>query len=254
GKITPPTNLVKKVFFQTEGNPLFIVEMVRLMGEEGLLQEEALLDAENWSIRLPEGVREVIGRRLDRLSERTNEMLTTAAAVGRDFRLGVLSELSDETSDDQLMDAIEEAIDSKIIEELPDAVGSYRFTHALIRETLTSELSLTRRVGLHARIAKTLEDLYGDGIDQRAAELAYHYSEAESVLGTEKLIHYSVIAGEMALEANDPLAASVHFGQAAKAISEHSPDRIVARVERGVGLAGLATARQLPEFQASGGG
>ena len=78
-------------------------------------------------------------------------------------------------------------------------MGRYQFTHALIQETLTDELSLTRRVRLHARIAETLETLYGAEVEAHAAELAYHFAQAEAVTGTEKLVHYSLLAGDRAV-------------------------------------------------------
>ncbi|MCH7735651.1 MAG: protein kinase, partial [Chloroflexi bacterium] len=249
--IQPPPELSATVHRHTEGNPLFVTEVVRELVQSGDIAKKRGSDDSSWSVRIPEGVREVIGRRLDRLSERANEMLTTAAVVGRDFRMDILSELSEDTSEGQLLDVLDEALDSKIIEELADAVGHYQFTHALMQETLTGELSITRRVRLHARIAEALEGIYGDEVDQHAPELAYHYSEAEAVLGTEKLVHFSIIAGEDALAANAPLAAITHFERAERTISDHSPDSVVARVERGVGIAGLAAARINTEYQAA---
>ena len=83
--------------------------------------------------------------------------------------------------------------------ELPRAVGRYQFTHALIQETLLEELSLTRRVRLHARIAEALEKLYEGKESARSAELAHHFVQAQEVLGTEKMLKYSVMAGERAL-------------------------------------------------------
>ena len=248
--VQPPAGLTATVHRHTEGNPLFVTEVVRELVQSGELSKDRGSGESVWSIRIPEGVREVIGRRLDRLSERANEMLTIAAVVGRDFSLDALKELVEDTSEGQLLDVLDEALDSRIIEELSDAVGHYQFTHALMQETLTSELSLTRRVRLHARIADALERIYGDSVDSFAAELAYHYSEAEAVLGTEKLLHYSLIAGEQALEANAPQAAVPHFARAAGTLSQDSPEIDAARVERGVGLSGLATAIQPSEYQA----
>jgi len=83
--ITPPTALVDAVFTQTEGNPFFVTETVRLLIQEGDISAGRAKGGgtTSWEIRIPEGVREVIGRRLDRLSERCNELLTISAVIGR---------------------------------------------------------------------------------------------------------------------------------------------------------------------------
>ena len=81
---------------------------------------------------------------------------------------------------------------------MPDCPAQIPSTHALIRETLTEELSTTRRVRLHARIAETLEQLYSGNVEAHAAELAHHFAEAEAVLGSEKLVGYALLAGERA--------------------------------------------------------
>ncbi len=157
--IVPPPTLVSAVHTQTEGNPLFVTEVVRLLVQEGELTQEHVRDRDSWEIRVPEGVREVIGRRLNRLSERCNETLTVAAVVGREFTLQQLDRLIDDMTQDMVLDVLEEALTARLIEELPSAMGQYQFTHALMQETLINELSLTRRVQLHARIAETLESL-----------------------------------------------------------------------------------------------
>ena len=152
-------------------------------------------------MRIPEGVREVIGRRLNRLSARCNETLTIASVFGREFEFRQLSRLVADASQDRLLEVLEEALSARVIEELPHAVGRYQFTHALLQQTLYEEPSTTRRVQLHAPIAEALEALYGVDADAHATELAYHYAEAEAVTGTEKLAHYSKAAGEQALAA-----------------------------------------------------
>ena len=120
----------------------------------------------------------------------------------------------DPISEGQLLDVLDEALDAKIIEELTDEVGHYQFTHALMQETLTGELSLTRRVRIHARIAEAQERLYGDEAVEHAAELAYHYGEAEAVLGAEKYVRYAVAAGEKALANHAPSDARPYFTRA----------------------------------------
>ena len=127
-------------------------------------------------------------------------------------------------------------------------MGRYQFTHALIQETLVGELSLTRRVRLHAQIAQTLEKLYGDEAEAHAAELAKLFAQAEAVLGSDKLVRYSLAAGEDALDASSPELASDHFKLAEVHISDLS-DESKARLQRGIGLAALGTARAPADYQ-----
>ncbi|MDP6823551.1 MAG: protein kinase [Dehalococcoidia bacterium] len=140
--IQPPPELSTTVYRHTEGNPLFVTEVVRELVQSGDLAANRASGDSTWSVRIPEGVREVIGRRLDRLSERANETLTMAAVVGRDFTLDVLKELVEDTTESQLLDVLDEALGTRLIEELSDSVGHYQFTHALMQETLSGELSL----------------------------------------------------------------------------------------------------------------
>ena len=215
--VAPPTGLVETVHTQTEGNPLFVTEVVRLLVQEGMMAQdlsagsERTDERESWTVRIPEGVREVIGRRLNRLSERCNKTLTMASIIGREFTLEHLRPLVEDLTEGRLLEVVEEALASRVIEELPQSVGRYQFTHALIQETLSSELSTTRKVRLHARIAEGLEELYGDSAESHAAELAHHFAEAEATLGVEKLVRYSLMAGDRALASHAHEDALNHF-------------------------------------------
>ena len=177
-------------------------------------RKETPCSSPRWTGSIPEGVREVIGRRLNRLSQRCNEALTIASVVGREFELRQLDPLVEDISEDRLLEVLEEALSARVIEELPQAVGRYQFTHALIQETLAEELTLTRRVRLHARIAETLEELYGDDAEAHAAELAHHFAAAETLTGTEKLVGYSLLAGQRALSFYAYEEALSHFQRA----------------------------------------
>ncbi|PKB64098.1 MAG: hypothetical protein BZY80_04180 [SAR202 cluster bacterium Io17-Chloro-G2] len=246
--------LVESVYSQTEGNPLFVTEVVRLLVQEGVVgasrsdrDAPAGADSESWNVRIPEGVREVIGRRLNRLSQRCNETLTVASILGREFTLDQLKPLSEDTSEDRLFEVLEEALAARVIEELPQSVGRYQFTHALIQETLAGELSLTRKVRLHARIAESLEELYGEDAEAHAAELVHHFAEAEAVVGTEKLVQYSLLAGERAVTVRAYEEASGHFrrGLTAKGValtgSEPAEDEAAAGLLSGLGRALVGT-------------
>jgi len=238
--VAPPPGMVEAVYLQTEGNPLFVTEIVRLLVQERELSPENASQRDSWSVRIPEGVREVIGRRLDRLSERCNETLTIASVVGREFTLAQLRPLIEDITEDRLLEVLEEALASRVIEELPQSVGRYQFTHALIQETLAQELSTTRKVRLHARIAESLEELYGVDAEAHAAELASHFAEAQTALGTEKLVRYSLAAGESALATYAHEEALVHF-QIGLASKEGRPmDAETAALYFGLGVAQTA--------------
>jgi tetratricopeptide (TPR) repeat protein len=262
----PPEGLVDAVFTQTEGNPLFVTEVVRLLVQEGELRPDKRATGDRrtttWMVRIPEGVKEVIGRRLDRLSERCNETLTIAAVIGRQFSLQqLLAVLNDpaapaeeRTSESRLLDVLEEALAARVAEELPDAVGRYQFSHALIQETLLGELSITRRVRLHARIAEALENLHGEAAPQRAAELAAHYASAEAVLGNEKLVLYSRLAGEQSLAACALEEALDHFQRGLAALKDDpmSPRKAALLAGRGAAQVALVnTAEALADLKAA---
>ena len=253
-----PRGLVEAVHSQTEGNPLFVTEVVRLLVQEGELSAEKARETDSWTIRIPEGVREVIGRRLNRLSQRCNDTLVIASVIGREFTLGQLTPLAEDMSEDRLLEVLEEALAARVIEELPQTVGRYQFTHALIQETLAEELSTTRRVRLHARIAEALEELYGADAEAHAAELAHHFAQAATATGQEKLVHYSLLAGERALSGLASEEALAHFerGLVSRGItltgSQPAPDEAAAALLFGLGRARLATVERhrLPEAMA----
>ena len=119
-------------------------------------------------------------------------------------------------------------------------MGRYQFTHALIQETLAEELTLTRRVRLHARIAEMLEELYGDNAEAHATELAHHFAEAEAVLDTEKLVRYSLMAGQRALATYAWEEALDHFQRARDSKGEQPMDTETADLLFGIGRAQAA--------------
>src|SRR5205823_1377697 len=121
---------------QTNGNPFFVREVLRHLEEAGP------------QASIPEGVREVIGRRLSRLGDEANRTLALAAVIGAEFEIDVLARASD-TSMLNVLDALDEAEHANVVASVSGAMGRYRFAHALVRRTLYDELSSTRRVRLH---------------------------------------------------------------------------------------------------------
>ncbi len=192
--VEPKREVLDRIFEETEGNAFFLSEVVNLMAQEGTLTRESVSD-----IRIPDGVREALGRRLNRLSEETNDLLQVAAIIGREFTYDMLTLLGDR-DEDALLKLIEEALEARVIEELPQA-GRYRFTHAQMQETLLEELSTTRRVRLHGRVAEALERRWGEAVArQRPSRLAHHFVEAAmlSPRHAGKGVLYSRLAAEEA--------------------------------------------------------
>jgi DNA-binding SARP family transcriptional activator len=236
----PDLALIEAIDAQTEGNPFFVGEVVRLLREEGALRPDASGTPERWSARIPDGVREVVGRRLERLSSPCSSTLTVASAIGREFGLGQLVLLVDELDEEALLDVLDEALAAHLVEELPGDDGRFEFTHALIQATLAAELSRMRRARLHARLAEALEVRYGAEAGGHAAELAHHFGEARPLLGADSFVRYSALAGESALAARAPEQALVYFERALAAKGTAPTDNEAAEILFGLGRAQLA--------------
>jgi class 3 adenylate cyclase len=194
-RVDPAAEVVRRIHDETEGNPFFVSQVVNLMAEEGTISRDSVTD-----IRLPEGVREALGRRLDRLSEDANELLKVAAIAGREFAYDTLAIVGGK-DDDALLRLIEEGLAARVVEETGRA-GHYRFTHALMQETLLDELSTTRRVRLHGQVGDALERRWAARADENAARLARHFVESATLAESHaaKAIHYCSLAGAAAYE------------------------------------------------------
>jgi DNA-binding winged helix-turn-helix (wHTH) protein len=195
--------LARVVTNNTDGNPFFVVEMLRHLSETGALAE--LRHAHRGikgaaALGLPEGVKEVIGRRLSRLSEACNRTLSLAAVIGREFDIEVLEALGD-LPEGRLLDASDEAVQAQLIAELPGRVGSFTFVHALIRETVYGELTTTRRVRLHRRVGEAIERLTHGRPHPPLADLAHHFVQAASADTADKAIDYATRAGDGSADA-----------------------------------------------------
>jgi hypothetical protein len=195
--------LAETVHRQTEGNPLFVQEVLRYLRESGLVTREDGRwqpgDQTALEMSIPEGLRDVIGKRLSLLSEECNRMLSIAAVIGREFRLEALQQVAS-VSEDDLYAALEETKSAVIVEERT-AVGAavtYRFTHAFFKQTLYEEIIAPRRIRLHQQVGQVLEEVYGRRLEEHAAELAEHFSYYSDPDCLAKAVSYSEMAAERA--------------------------------------------------------
>jgi DNA-binding SARP family transcriptional activator len=195
--VEPSTDVVRALHRATDGNPLFVGEVVRLLTTEEAL--ESITDTESWRRTVPEGVREVIRRRLRHLSDNCRLMLLLAAVVGREFDLAVLERVSDVTGD-QLFELLDEAAEERVVTDLPGQPGRMRFAHALIRDTLYDELTPGRRLQLHRRVGDAVEELYADNLEPHLAELAHHFYESARPAVAEKALSYARRAADRSLK------------------------------------------------------
>jgi len=204
GRPAPPS-LARVVFHETEGNPFFVEEVFQHLKEEGHLFTSDggwRTDLHVDTLNVPEGVRLVIGRRLERLSETARRILTTAAVIGRTFSLALLEQLESGpggVGPDAVFDAIEEAERAHLVTLHSGGRDThYMFGHELIRQTLADALLMPRRQRLHGRIALALETLYAANLAKHVSMLAHHFYQAGTGADVEKTTDYLVQASDQA--------------------------------------------------------
>ncbi|MEP6651126.1 MAG: AAA family ATPase [Lapillicoccus sp.] len=220
------------IYAETEGNPFFVGEVLRHLIETHAVRREGELwvVVEPDRIAVPEGVRDVVGRRLNRLSAAANAVLSVAAVLGRDFAVETLLAVTDVGEDDAL-DALDLAVRARLVEET--SVDRYRFAHALVRTTLYEELSATRRRRVHRRVADVLEKL--TPTDVRA--LAYHCTEAGTDGGDDgRAVRYTIAAAEQSLAARAFADAETGFRVALELLEDGGDQVAAARVAAQCGL------------------
>ena len=184
-------NFVSALHARTEGHPLFLEETLRYMIDARAPQDfDVGSDRAQLLTKIPTGVREVIGKRLNRLSVPAARYLSIAACIGRNFDLHLLAQLEADKSEDELLEALEEALNEHLIEVVPET-QQFRFGHALIRETLYDEMLGLRRSRLHLRIGEMIEQQHGAGDSTLWPQLAYHFSEAGPGAAAGKALDYA---------------------------------------------------------------
>jgi DNA-binding SARP family transcriptional activator len=195
---------------RSAGNPLFARELLRHLRERGGVgvgddPEEALE-----RLGVPEGVRALIERRVERLDEGVRRVLAVAATAGDDVLLRVVEEASGEEGD-AVVDALDAAVEAGLLRE---SAGGYAFTHPLVRATAEAGLSAARRARTHRRVGEALERLRPAPPEVLLPELARHFHEGASDGAADRALEYARLAGEQAMALSAFADAARHFERA----------------------------------------
>ncbi|GAA4258518.1 BTAD domain-containing putative transcriptional regulator [Dactylosporangium darangshiense] len=180
---------------RTGGNPFYLKELLRLLDSEhpdGWGSAQAVAGSE-----VPESVRDVIMRRLSRLPERTGALLQTAAVIGRDVDLHLLQAATEEQVE-QVMADLEPAVAAGVLLEVPQG-WDYRFSHALVRDTVYSGLSRLQRARLHRKVGEALEAFDRPDDPDLLGGLVHHFTMAARLGVAERAVRYATRAAELSM-------------------------------------------------------
>ncbi len=188
--------LINLVFERSQGNPFFAEQIIRYLQEE----KQVVLKDDIWQLSpnqkkkaLPLDVRSVLIARIDRLSQDIKELVQTAAILGREFEVQLLSQIMQSEDLSLKLNEAEKAAVWTSLSEL-----RYLFKHALLRDAAYDMQLVSRRKALHKLSVEALENVYKHDLENHYAELAYHSEQAQL---TEKAKRYLELAGDSAKEA-----------------------------------------------------
>jgi tetratricopeptide (TPR) repeat protein len=208
----PGESMADAVHRATGGNPLFVLELVRLVAAEGRPAA---------SVPIPERVREVIRRRAALVSADCRRILAAATVIGRDFDPAPLLEVC-QMPRERLHALLSEAHAAELVVPTSGAPGRFSFSHDLVRETLYDDLAYDERLEHHRLIADTLERLHAGDLDAHAAEVAWHLFEAIPLGTADRAVEFSTRAGDRAAQQLAHEDASVHYERALQALARAS--------------------------------
>ena len=210
----------RTVHHRTDGNPFFVTELVRLC------QSEQRLTDDLGATEIPTVVGDVVRRRIRRLPDELQTVLGVAAVIGREFDLDVLGEATGLDAD-RLLDALDPALLTRLVTDSGD--DRFRFAHALVSETIATDLGTSRRARLHGRAGEAIEAARKGDLDPHASRLAHHFNRAGAD-HAGKALRYSRVAAEQA-NLNLAFDEEAHWWQSAlDALERTDPDDPAERI------------------------
>lgn len=221
----PPEELLSTLQSETDGNPFFVEELVRDLEATGLVANPERLGTEG--VAVPARVKELVARRLQRLSPKAFETLRVASVIGSEFGIELLASVVAEP-EDELVQVLDEGVASRLIVEAPSRLGRYGFSHALVQQALYEEQTANWRASVHGRIAGALESC-GPDPAPFAAELAHHF--ASFGRAPEKVVRCGRAAGKQALVVLAYEDATREFSRALDTLAAVRPEDHAERAE-----------------------
>ncbi|HEY0853096.1 MAG TPA: adenylate/guanylate cyclase domain-containing protein [Bradyrhizobium sp.] len=217
-----PSEMMTQIVDRTDGIPLFVEELTKMVLESGLLVEDAgryRLDSPLPPLAIPATLQDSLMARLDRLAP-VKEVAQIGAAIGRDFSYTLLRSVAgrDDLTLNAALAQLEEAELLLRRGTPPDA--TYTFKHALVQEAAYESLLKSRRQLIHKHIGDVLRDRFPIIAETEPEVLAYHFTEA-GLSGAA--LECWCKAGHQALRRSAYTEAIAHFGKAI-AISDALPD------------------------------
>lgn len=180
------------VFAKAEGNPLYAEEIARTMLETGAVAQEG----DHWKLVsdadfVPEAITSLLTDRIDRIDDRSKQLLSVAAVIGTDVPYQLLRSASG-LNEDAVLDALDELLHRHILVESSDG---YRFSHGLHHEVAYRAISRARRSKTHSDVARSILSIYPDGESEHSEALAHHFMESDQ---QEKAIPHLITSGQKA--------------------------------------------------------
>jgi class 3 adenylate cyclase/predicted ATPase len=234
-----PSSVMDQVIAKTDGVPLFVEELTKMLLESGLLREELdswVLTGSLQELAIPTTLQDSLLARLDRLPS-VKEVAQLGAAIGREFPYNLLATVSSMPES-----ALRSALDRLATAELIFARGappaaSYVFKHALVQDAAYETLLKSKRQQLHGRIAKALEDKFPEIPLSQPEIVAHHYTEAGL---HETAVAWWDKAGDLAIKRSADTEAVRHFSRAIELLQSkpESRERDACELEMRIKLSG----------------
>jgi class 3 adenylate cyclase/tetratricopeptide (TPR) repeat protein len=219
-KVRLPAETEQMIIRKTEGNPFFIEEVIRSFIDEGIIEihdNDFRVTEKIEQVSIPETINEVILSRVDKLDEKTKELLKTASVIGRNFYFKVLEEAADTIG--ELDERLQYLKDVQLIGESKkkDEI-EYLFKHALAQQATYESIVMNTKKEMHLKIARSIEKLFAENLNEFYATLAHHYEMAGN---KEKTEEYLLKAGDEAMKSGASKEA-IHYYNKALAMTERT--------------------------------